>query len=59
MEKQGNNLELESGFSQMGQQPAPECEQEHKDIKTHLLLADALHMTHSQNEKTKTMQTDI
>lgn len=34
----------------MGQQPAPESEQQHEDVKVNLLLTDTLHRAHSQNE---------
>lgn len=34
----------------MGQQPAPESEQQHEDIKMNLLLTDTLHKAHSQND---------
>lgn len=43
----------------MGQQPPPESEQQHEDIKMNLLLTDTLHKAHSQNEGGKTMHIDI
>lgn len=43
----------------MGQQPPPESEQQHEDIKMYLLLTDTLHKAHSQNEGGKTMHIDI